>query len=95
VDTPFVIPIFDVFREYDQIPAPKAGTSQGGSYYYHVVGFATVHVQSSGGYSQGGGWIKACVDQVVIGKGQPAPNQGFPSSSGACDSHTMAVTLWR
>jgi Flp pilus assembly protein TadG len=95
LDTPFMIPIFDVFPQSDEIPAPKAGTSQGGSHYYHVVGFATVRVPSSGGTSQGGGWIKACVEQVIMGKGQPAPNQGFPSSSGACGSHTMAVTLWR
>jgi Flp pilus assembly protein TadG len=95
VDTPFVIPIFDVVPQYEQIPEPKAGASQGGSYYYHVVGFATVTVPSSGGYSQGGGWIKACVEKVIMGAGQASPNLGFPSTSGACGTYTMAVTLWR
>jgi Flp pilus assembly protein TadG len=95
VDTPFVIPIFDIVPQYDQIPDPKAGAAQGGSYYYHVVGFATVTVPASGGYSQGGGWIKACVEKVIMGKGQASPNQGFPATSGACDTYTMAVTLWR
>ncbi len=90
----FFVPIFDVILQYDQIPAPKAGPApQGSNYYYHVVGFAPVRVPTGGDADQGQGTIRACVEEVIMGKGQPSPNKGF--GSGACATHTMVVTLWR
>jgi hypothetical protein len=95
VDTSFTIPLFDVVPHYTQIPSPKAGpVPQGGDYYYHVVGFATVRIPP-GGADQGGGKLRVCIEEVIMGKGMPSPNEGFKSNSGACDRSTMTVTLWR
>ncbi len=94
IDTVFPVPIFDIILQYDQIPAPKAGAAhQGADYYYHVVGFVAVRVPTGGDADQGGGTIRACVEEVIMGEGQPSPNTGFGSD--ACATHTMVVTLWR
>lgn len=93
LNTPYVIPLYDAIRKYEDIPGPKAEpVSQGGSRYYHVVGFATV---VSPEVNQGDHWIKACLRGVVWGKGQPAPNAGYGSGHHACSSHTVVVSLWR
>jgi hypothetical protein len=93
INTLFFVPIYDLVPEYGQIPAPKAAAvPQGGNYYYHIVGFAGVRV-SPGGADQGSGTIRACVEQVILGEGQPSPNAGFGSD--VCATHAMVVTLWR
>jgi hypothetical protein len=71
--------------------------SGGSNYYYHIVGFAAVRVPTGGDADQGGGTIRACVKEVIMGQGQPSPNEGYQSGGGseACDTHTMVVTLWR
>jgi Flp pilus assembly protein TadG len=93
IDTLFYVPIYDVVPQYGQIPSPKAGpVPQGGNYYYHIIGFAGISVPP-GGADQGGGTIRACLEEVFIGEGQPSPNSGFDSN--ACTTHTMVVTLWR
>jgi len=94
IDTVFLVPIFDIVPHYDQIPGPKAGSMhQGSNYYYHIVGFAAVRVPTGGDADQGGGTIRACVKEVIMGEGQPSPNTGYGSD--VCATHTMVVTLWR
>ncbi len=94
INTAFFVPIFDIVPHYDQIPEPKAGSvPQGSNYYYHIVGFAAVRVPTGGDANQGGGTIRACVEEVIMGEGQPSPNTGFGSD--ACATHTMVVSLWR
>ena len=92
IDTPFPIPLFDIVPHYSQIPSPKAGhVPQGSDYYYHVVGFATVTVRAED-INQGAGTIRACVEQVITGLGEPSPNAGFGHD--VCRDYTMVVALW-
>ena len=72
--------------------APGFASAQLGSdYYYHVVGFATVTVKA-GDAQQGAGTIRACVEQVITGLGEPSPNAGFGHD--VCRDYTMIVALW-
>jgi len=93
IDVVFTIPIFDVVRLYDEIPDPKAGAvAAGGSYYYHIVGFASVTV-GPGDAPLGGHTIRACLTQTVWGSAPPKPNPGFGND--VCAGGTMVVTLWQ
>ncbi|MBN1955207.1 MAG: Tad domain-containing protein [Anaerolineae bacterium] len=93
IDTVFFVPIFDIVPHYDEIPEPKADPHpQGGDFYYHVVGFVGVTV-GPGDADQGGGTVRACITEMIIGEGYPSPNPGFGEDM--CASHTMVVTLWR
>jgi Flp pilus assembly protein TadG len=92
IDTPFVVPIFDLVPHYSQIPPEKAeDVPQGGSYYYHVVGFATVTV-GPGDAQNGPGTVRACMSRKISGEGVPSSNAGFGSN--ACMGQTMYVALW-
>jgi hypothetical protein len=88
----YTIPIFDVVPHYDQILSEKAAAvPQGGDYYYHIVGFASVIV-GSGDVDQGAGTIRACMEEMVWGSSPPRPNSGYGSD--VCTAGTMVVTLW-
>ncbi len=104
-DELFYVPIFDQFPNCDGDPAllenpypddrAEGGDAcQGGqgADYYHIVGFAGLKVPP-GGANQGGGTITACLEDTIIGQGQPSPNTGFGTD--VCATHTMVVTLWR
>ena len=97
IDVVFTIPIFDVLPHYDQIqvitPTLKAGpVPQGGDYYYHIVGFASVVVEELADADQGAGTIKACLTEIVWGSSPPKPNSGYGAD--VCAGGTMVVTLW-
>jgi len=58
-----LVPVFDSVPHYDEIPAPKApAAAQGGSYYYHIVGFVVFEVT---GADQGAGTIDGRFVQFV------------------------------
>ncbi len=58
-----LVPVFDSVPHYDEIPAPKApAAAQGGSYYYHIVGFMVFEVT---GADQGAGTIDGQFVQFV------------------------------
>jgi Flp pilus assembly protein TadG len=91
-DQQITIPIYDLVPQYDEITTNKPADAGAGGYYYHVVGFGAVRIQEDGS-SQGGGLLHACLDEVIMGQGQPSPNTGFGTD--VCATHTMVVTLWR
>jgi hypothetical protein len=96
IDTLFFIPIYDITPEYEYIPFPKAEPiPQGGDHYYHIVGFAGIRVAEED-VDQGGGTIRACIDELIYGEGQPspAPGSGY-DEGGACGTHFQVVALWR
>ena len=97
------VPVFDAFPNCDgenpdlEWPwptppkAPKdACTGMQGADYYHIVGFAGVTVEDMHTSSHS---LELCVEDIVIGEGQPSPNTGYGSD--VCEMHTMVVTLWR
>jgi len=88
----FVIPIFDHIAHESEILSAKPDDlpHQGGGYFYHIVGFATVNVPYQTDPSEHS--IRACLQSAVWGEGQPSPNQGFGSD--ACATGTLVVTLW-
>jgi Flp pilus assembly protein TadG len=86
------IPIYDLVPQYDEIDSAKPANAGAGGYYYHIVGFGGVRIQEQG-TSQGASEIRACLDEVIMGQGQPSPNTGFGTD--VCSTHTMVVTLWR
>ncbi len=58
-----LVPVFDSVPHYDEIPAPKPPTAtQGGGYYYHIVGFMAFEVT---GANQGAGTIDGRFVQFV------------------------------
>ena len=76
-----------------QIPGPKpACPSQGGSYCYHIVGFAALKVTAC---SQGQKEITAELVEHISGQGVISPNAGFGVGSNACANHLMVVSLWK
>ena len=87
-------PVFDEFPAYEQIPGPKPEpASQGGSYYYHIVGFAAFEIVDT---SQGGGTITGKFQNMITGEGQISPTDGSGfGQANACQFHLLAVTLWR
>jgi len=89
-----VAPVFDEVPEYDVIPAPKPGPAQqGGSYYYHIVGFAAFKVVEA---SQGGGTITGELTRMIMGEGQVSPTMGAGfGEADACKYNLQVVTLWR
>ncbi len=89
-----LVPIFDDVPHYDEIPAPKASkATQGGGYYYHIVGFMAFEIT---GANQGGGTISGHFVDAIIGSGQvsSAEGTGFGEEY-ACLTHLQTVNLWR
>ncbi|MCK4449480.1 MAG: hypothetical protein KAX26_02690, partial [Anaerolineae bacterium] len=94
------VPIYDKFPDCDgeepdiEWPWPTspqdACTGMQGAGYYHIVGFAGVTVEDMHTSSHS---LELCVEDIVIGEGQPSPNTGYGSD--VCEMHTMVVTLWR
>jgi hypothetical protein len=89
-----LVPIFDDTPHYDEIPAPKAPqASQGGGYYYHIVGFMAFEVT---GANQGAGTITGTYVNAIIGSGQVSSAEGTGFGEGnACLTHLQTVNLWR
>jgi Flp pilus assembly protein TadG len=89
-----MVPIIDWVPQYDEIPYPKPpAATQGGGYYYHIVGFMAFEVT---GKSQGAGKINGKLVNAVIGSGQVSSVQGSGyGQSNACKTHLQAVNLWR
>jgi Flp pilus assembly protein TadG len=91
----FAVPIYDAAPEYEAIPPPKPPpVAQGGNHYYHVVGFGALQVPTAADANIGAGTIRACIDEIILGEGQVAPNLGYGAD--ICgDLNTLMVTLWR
>jgi Flp pilus assembly protein TadG len=89
-----LVPIFDNVPHYDDIPAPKPPqASQGGGYYYHIVGFMAFEIT---GANQGQGTIDGHFVNAVIGSGQVNTTEGTGFGQGqACQTHLQTVNLWR
>lgn len=89
-----LVPIFDNVPHYDEIPAPKPPqASQGGGYYYHIVGFMAFEIT---GANQGAGTIEGHFVNAVIGSGQVSGAEGTGFGQGqACQMHLQTVNLWR
>ena len=93
------VPVYDAFPDCDgynpDIPSPypsspDACTGMQGADYYHIVGFAAVEVT---GTSTPDHSITMCLEETIWGQGQPSSSGGY--GSGACATHTMALTLWK
>jgi hypothetical protein len=93
------VPVYDAFPDCDgHAPdisqpyptSPNACTGMQGADYYHIIGFAAVEVA---GTSTPDHSIDMCLVETIWGKGQPNSNGGY--GSGACATHTMALTLWK
>jgi hypothetical protein len=85
-----ILPIFDYFIEYDDIPAPK-GPKAAGDDFYHVVGFIGVRVTSILPTNQHG--FTSIVENIILGFGQVSPAPGFGEPN-ACQMHMMTINLW-
>ncbi len=88
------VPIFDNLPDYNDIPGPKpASANQGGSQYYHIVGFMGFLVT---GANQGAGTISGEVTDIILGLGQVSPTfgTGFGENQ-ACTTHTQVISLWK
>jgi hypothetical protein len=104
IDESIYVPIYDEFPDCDgeepdiEWPWPTspqdACTGMQGAGYYHIVGFAGVRIASTSTPDHS---ITMCLEETIMGQGQPSPNEGYQSGGGseACDTHTMVVTLWR
>jgi hypothetical protein len=93
-EQPIYLPIFDEVPHYDDIDGPKPpAASQGGDYYYHIVGYLAYEVTDS---NQGAGMIDGKVVKVVTAKGQVGNGRliGFGQGN-ACKTMAQAVNLWR
>lgn len=92
-DTEITIPVYDYIPDCpgEPIPDPKpACPTQGGSYCYHVVGFAATEITDC---NQGGGLITAELKELITGKGVPASSGGYGSN--VCELSTIqVVSLW-
>jgi hypothetical protein len=77
-----------------EIPEPKPECpTQGGSYCYHIIGFAGVRIL---GCDQGSAEISAELVRTIMAGGVPQPQEGYGyGEPHACDAHTMAVALYR
>jgi Flp pilus assembly protein TadG len=93
------VPVYDAFPDCDghapDIPwpyptSPNACTGMQGADYYHIIGFAAVEVA---GTSTPNHSINLCLEETIWGQGQPSSSGGY--GSGACATHTMALTLWK
>jgi hypothetical protein len=88
-----IIPVYDYIPDCPEepIPDPKPDCpTQGGSYSYHIVGFAGTRITHC---SQGGGEIDAELVRLIMGQGVPSPNDGY--GEGVCEETALTtVTLW-
>ena len=93
------VPVYDAFPDCDgydpDIPethpsSPDACTGMQGADYFHIVGFAGVRIHSTSAAEHS---MDMCLEETIWGQGQPSPNGGY--GSGACATHTMALTLWK
>ena len=91
--TEIIIPVYDYIPDCIDEPVPGHKPdcpTQGGSYVYHIVGFAGTLITDC---SQGGGQIDAELARLIMGKGVPSPNGGFGSD--VCEQTALTtVTLW-
>jgi hypothetical protein len=89
-----LLPVYDSVPAYEDIGEPKPDdATQGGGYYYHIVGLAAVHVQ---GASQGSGEVHVTLDEYIVGAGKLNPTAGAGyNQSKACETGVQLVTLWR
>jgi hypothetical protein len=60
--------------------------------YYHIVGFAGVKVPVDG-VNKSAKTIEACLQETIIGQGEPSPNPGYGTD--VCATHTMVISLQR
>jgi len=92
--TEIIIPVYDYIPDCIDEPVPGHKPdcpTQGGSYVYHIVGFAGTLITDC---SQGGGQIDAELARLIMGKGVPSPNGGY--GSGVCERTALTtVTLWK
>lgn len=89
-----IVPVYDYIPDCpgEPIPDPKpACPTQGGSYCYHIVGFAGARIRNC---SQGSGQIDLELARLILGEGEPSANPGYDQL--ACERITlMTVTLWQ
>ncbi|HET92050.1 MAG TPA: hypothetical protein ENN99_15120 [Chloroflexi bacterium] len=89
----------DIVAPYpeDPYPGPRGDEACSGGQtpaYYHVVGFAGVIVPPGGvAHGGGNGSITVCLQETIMGQGQPSPNNGFGHDP--CSTRTMVVVLWK
>jgi hypothetical protein len=87
-----ILPLFDYFTQYSDIPAPKGPPAAGvNDDYYHVVGFIGIRVTSILPTNEHA--FAGTVENIILGAGQvsPAPGYGEPA---ACQTHMMTINLW-
>jgi hypothetical protein len=91
--TEIIIPVYDYIPDCidEPIPGHKPDCpTQGGSYAYHIIGFAGARISEC---SQGGGEIDAELARLIMGEGVPSPNGGY--GTGVCEETALTtVTLW-
>jgi hypothetical protein len=92
--TTILLPVYDSVPAYEDIPGPKPeDATQGGGYYYHIVGLAAVHVEW---VDQGGGEIEMSLQRYITSAGKLNPTAGAGYNEyRACRTGVQLVTLWR
>jgi hypothetical protein len=87
-----ILPVFDYFVQYKDIPAPKAPPAAGANDdYYHVVGFIGVRVTDILPTNQHA--FVGTVENIIMGFGQVSPDDGYGQAN-ACETHMMVINLW-
>ncbi|MGD8968603.1 MAG: pilus assembly protein TadG-related protein [Anaerolineae bacterium] len=89
-----LLPVYDSVPAYEDIPGPKPDdATQGGGYYYHIVGLAAFHVQ---GANSGSGDVQVSLSRYIVGSGKLNPTVGAGyNESKSCRTGVQLVTLWR
>jgi hypothetical protein len=89
-----LLPVYDSVPAYDDIPAPKPDdATQGGGYYYHIVGLVAMHVEWA---NQGNGEVNLTLQEYIVGAGKLNPTAGYGyNQTKACETGVQLVTLWR
>jgi hypothetical protein len=89
-----LLPVYDSVPAYEDIPGPKPDdATQGGGYYYHIVGLAAMHVE---GANQGSGEVNVSLQEYIVGSGRLNPTAGAGyNETKACRTGVQLVTLWR
>ena len=99
LDTLIYVPVYDAFPDCDGVApdiavpypqSPNACTGMQGADYYHIIGFAGVKIQSTSTPDHS---MHMCLEQTIMGQGQPSPSAGYGSD--VCAMRTLVVTLWK